>query len=139
MRNIVRFVCMLLLAGIAAVSCGKKTQPLSVNGEWSLVRVESRAATVGDQTVVVYLSFESGGNFELFQKLGEGRFRKFTGSWTLSGDQLSGRYTTGESWASSYTVSSTDGELVLMSNSGGECDYYVKTTIPPDVREYATF
>lgn len=139
MKNIFRLVSALLLAGMAAVSCGTKEKPLSVNGEWSLVRVESRAATIGDQTVVVYLSFESGGNFELFQKLGEGRYKKFTGSWTLSGDQLNGKYTTGEPWASSYTVSATEGELVLLSNSGGECDYYVKTTIPPDVRENARY
>ena len=81
----------------------------------------------------VYLSFAEEGTFELYQMIGQGRFRKFSGSWAYEEGLLTGTYKSGKAWGSSYEVS-VDGEtLTLTASVSGEVDSYKKASIPESV------
>ena len=129
---------------LALVSCGSKNNPekggesggsdtkVNVAGTWELSGVATKVA-VGDVNVSVYLSFE-GSSFTLYQKIGEGRYTRFTGSYNVSSDnKLSGSYDGGSSWGP-YDAALSSGNLVLTSPGGKEVDTYKKiSSIPASV------
>ncbi len=121
---------------VAFAACGgdKDEKPLDITGEWNLVDVQTKSATLGDQTVDVYISFSVDKSFTMYQMIGTGRYRKYSGTWILSGTTLTGKYSDGKQWGSSYEVelSSSDTRLTLTSDSG-EVDTYQKASIPADV------
>ena len=118
----------------ACLSCGKKEKALDITGEWNLVALETRAASIGDQTVDVYISFASSGTFEMYQMLGTGRYRKYSGTWTLTGSTLTGKYSDGTQWGSSYEVGRRSEDMLTLSSASGEIGTYKKSTIPASVR-----
>ena len=121
----------------AAVSCGKKAEkPMDITGEWNLTRVETKATTIGDQSVDVYVSFATDKSFEIYQMLGTGRYRKFSGTWTLTDKTLSGKYSDGSQWGSTYEVEITD-DVMTLSSASGEVSTYKKSTIPASVKSEA--
>lgn len=134
-------IAALLLLCVIATGCPDKPddsdpkEKLDITGEWQLTQLTTKAVQVGDQTVDVYIAFTSAGNFDLYQMLGTGRYRHYTGFWTLIGETLTGSYTGGASWASSYTVSLDQGktQLVLITADGSEVHTYRKQSIPQDV------
>ena len=131
-KNIVLAFAVLL----AFTGCGKKEKPLDITGEWNLTRIETKAATIGDQSVDVYVSFASDNSFEIYQMLGSGRYRKFSGTWTLTNKTLDGKYSDGKPWGSSYEVELTD-DLMILSSSFGEESTYKKSSIPNSVKSEA--
>lgn len=99
---------------------GVKVSASTIAGDWNLTRISTKTATLGDQTIDVYLRLSSGNTFELYQMLGDGRYRYVSGSWSLSGTTLSGTYTDGTAWGSSYGVElSSDGNTMTLTGSGG--------------------
>ena len=122
------------------MSCGggKEEKLLDITGEWNLVNVQTKAATLGGQTVDVYISFSSDKSFTMYQMLGTGRYHKYSGTYILDGTTLSEKYSDGKQWGSAYEVelSSSDTQLTLTSTSG-EVDTYKKTSIPSDVTDAA--
>lgn len=128
----------LLIAG-----CGKeeKRESFDITGEWRLSAVETKAS-IGGETVDVYLAFNADKSFMMYQMIGTGRYRKYSGSWALSGNMLTGKYSDGNSWGTTYEVS-IDGDaltLTVMNDSGSavETDTYRRTQIPADVVSGAT-
>lgn len=137
MMKKIKNIVLALAVMAAAVSCGKKAEkPLDITGEWNLTRVETRATTIGDQSVDVYISFTSTNSFELYQMLGTGRYRKFSGSWTLTEKTLSGKYSDGKLWGSTYEVEITD-DVMTLSSASGEVSTYRKAAIPDSVKSEA--
>ncbi len=128
-------VATLLLAG-----CKKDKEednaPACV-GEWQLSNIAVKSVTYADQKVDVYLNLQEGGSFEVYQMIGQGRFRRYTGTWKLEGTLLSGTYSSKKPWGSSYQVSADGNTLTLTSTTSGEVDTYTKTTIPASVKEEA--
>ena len=129
------------LTALCAVSCKDPVPPEpdlneKIVGEWQLKSIATKA-TLGGQTVEVYLAFETGGTFTLYQMLGQGRYHSYTGKWALADGILTGTYSSGKSWGSTYTVDITDNTLTLTSNIGGEVDTYTKTTIPENIKKEA--
>ena len=64
-------------------------------------------------------------------------FVKFTGTYTVSGDIVSGVYSDGLEWGASYTFSFSDGDNVMtfVSNTPNEeTSVYRREAIPEDVR-----
>ena len=121
----------------AAVSCGKKGEKaLDITGEWNLTRVETKATTIGDQTVDVYVSFASDKSFEIYQMLGTGRYRKFSGTWTLTEKTLDGKYSDGTLWGSSYEVEISE-DVMTLSSASGEVSTYKKSSIPDSIKNEA--
>lgn len=121
----------------AVVSCGKKAEkPLDITGEWNLTRVETKATTIGDQSVDVYVSFASDNTFEIYQMLGTGRYRKFSGTWTLTEKTLDGKYSDGTLWGSTYEVEIAE-DVMTLSSASGEVSTYKKSSIPDSVKSNA--
>lgn len=129
---------MMLLAGCGQKEGSKVPQAI---GEWELTSMQTKSVTVGSVSVSVYVSFAEDGTFALYQTVGEGRPRKYTGTWTQTERVLDGKYSDGKAWGSSYTITedSTDEMLVLQQTmttegtSAVEVDTYKKTTIPESV------
>lgn len=132
-----KFVLWLLLFPLAFVSCNKENtgRALDISGEWQLCGVETKAAEIDGVTIDVYLKFAGGGSFELYQMVGQGRFRYRSGSYSLNGSELSGKYADGTAWSASYEVS-LDGDTLKLSSIGSplvETDSYVRCQIPQSV------
>lgn len=133
-------IAALMLLCLVTTGCPDKPvdQPLNIVGEWQLSQISTKA-TIGGQTVDVYVEFKEGGSFEMYQMLGTGRYRKFTGTWSLLEKVLSGSYSGGGKWASDYNVEMDENRttLTLTSLDGSETDTYRKQAIPADVKENA--
>ena len=125
----------ILAAALVMAACGGKDNPepevkKSVTGCWELSNVTTKA-TVGSVTVNVYVEFKSDKTFVLYQKLGEGRFTVFTGTYKYENDQLLGTYTNSSSWGP-YSATVSDSSLTLTTAGGKEVDTYKKITSIPD-------
>ena len=127
------------VAAALAVACGSKVdKAASVEGEWELVDVEfaTKSAVVGSETVSVYINFDAEGTFAMYQKLGEGRFRNFSGTWSCSNGILNGTYSDGKNWGCPYKVSRDGDALVMVSSPDGKDTYtYRKCTIPDEIKK----
>lgn len=129
-------IAALMLLCLLATGCPEKPveDPLDITGEWQLSQISTKAS-IGGQTVDVYIAFLESGSFELYQLLGTGRYRHYTGSWTLSDKTLSGTYSGGGAWASSYTVEmdASKTTMTLTAADGSETHTYRKQAIPESV------
>ena len=106
------------------------TTKVDVTGSWELIGVETKVS-VGSVNVSVYITFDSGGSFTLYQKIGEGRYSVFTGTYTMSSDnKLSGKYSNNAAWGP-YTAALSGGKLTLTSAGGKEVDTYTKISSIP--------
>lgn len=105
-----------------------------VVGEWVLSSYQTKSISIGSESVDIYLSFGEN-DFELYQKVGTGRYRKYTGTYTLLKGVLSGRYSDGRDWGSSYEATVSGDTMTL--KAGTETSVYRKSSIPPSVKEEA--
>ena len=116
------------------VACGNKPgknelTPSAISGTWELADVVTKA-NVGSVNVSVYITFAAEGTFVLYQKIGEGRYTKFSGTFTLAEQILSGKYSDGKSWGPYHLE--LDGSTLTLSKAGGvEADVYRKTDAVP--------
>lgn len=127
-------VAALLSALVSFSSCKKEENTLDVKGEWELsdVKMSTKSALVGAETVTVYVKFSEDGTFAMYQMVGDGRFVAFSGSWKLAGSTLSGTYADGTSWASAYEVSVEKSTLTMTTEDGLDVFVYKACTIPYD-------
>lgn len=128
-----------VVLSLALVSCGKsnkeENKKLDVSGIWMLTSVSTKSAQIGDVTVSVYIEFTSTGTFTLYQKLGEGRYSAFTGTYTIEKHVLSGNYSDKKAWGP-YDATCED-ETLTLTSANGEVDTYKKIgAIPSDVAGY---
>ena len=126
---------LMMMAMLAVLAGCHKPDPVvpvktDVSGIWELTNVSTKAS-VGSVTVSVYIEFLAGGTFSLYQKIGEGRYTAFTGSWLLGDDDtLSGTYDGGKAWGP-YAASVSGNTLTLVSAGGKEVDTYTKVSSIP--------
>lgn len=117
----------------AAVSCGEKDNGPAVSekivAEWHLVGVSGMTSVPQ-----VYVDFSQDLTFELYQKIGEGRYRKYEGTYTVTGSLVSGQYSDGEKWGSDYQASFEGDNMVLTAQNGSEeaCTYEKKALSDTD-------
>lgn len=133
MRNIALKILGIAIAFLALAACKKdESAAVDVSGQWHLVssdRIDIEASGID-----VYISFTASGRFELYQKIGDGRYRYFSGTYTMDGSRLAGTYSDATAWGSTYTVSVSDGTLVMTAeNSSAEVCTYASEQIPQDV------
>lgn len=133
-------LAILAAAVLMLVGCGghNKENPvkaLDVTGEWVLTSITTRSASIGGTQVAVYINFTAEKTFELYQKIGEGRYTYFKGTYQLSGESLSGTYDNGKAWGSIYTVTVDGDQMTLTPSGGSETDNYRKTSIPQSVKD----
>lgn len=132
MKKIVFFISALMIM----VSCGEK------GGKQPELTLEQKLCTEWHSTAMpldgadIYLSFGEDNTFELYQKIVEGAYRLYRGTWNLEEDMLTGKYNDGEDWAAAYQIS-IDGETLTMTskNDAAEVSVYVKAEIPANVKD----
>lgn len=129
---------MILAVSLIMASCGGEKQPkaLDITGQWELTDItETKSVQIGSEKIEIYIDFKSDNTFALWQKLGEGRHRKYEGTWTLTESVLTGKYSDGKAWGASYEVSIEDGTLVMSEQKAGMQTYiYHSCTIPSSLK-----
>lgn len=131
-----KFLWILAVLSLCLISCKKKDPDKKTNiaGDWQLTRVELKAVDYGGESVDVYLRFDAAKTFSMYQKLGEGRYRVYNGSWSLSKKILSGSYSDGKAWGATYEIALDGNTLTLTSQTDHpEKDTYTRCTIPEEV------
>lgn len=125
--------CVLLLCGCNG---SKSSAPIDITGEWRLTDLTlTKSVQIGNEAVDIYISFNADKSFGLWQFLGAGRYEHFTGSWELSEDSLTGKYSDGSSWGNVYKVSVTDNTLTMTATENSSDIYtYTRTSIPEDIK-----
>ena len=124
---------LILSVALASVSCGqtKKGPEVATHivAEWHLVSVSGMSSAPE-----VYVNFAQDLSFELYQKIGEGRYRKYLGTYTVTESLVSGVYSDGEKWGSDYQASFEGENLVLTAQNGSEevCTYEKKALSETD-------
>lgn len=91
------------------------------------------------EQVDVYLSFTDG-NFEIYQKLGNSRYWIFSGTYTVTGNTVTGKYSDGSSWGSYYESRlENDGSVLVLTalNGSAEESVYNRTPVPDEVKAEA--
>lgn len=84
----------------------------------------------------IYAQFSSEGSFKLYQKIGEGPYLLYSGSWSMEGNVISGKYEDGTDWAASYDVIFSDKFMTWTSrNDAAEESQYERSSIPDEVKE----
>ena len=100
-----------------------------IAGEWHYTTTES-----GVQ-IDVYLGLYADYTFDLYQKIGDGAYRLYRGTWNIEEGILTGKYNDGEPWAASYDAAVQDKTLTLTSkNDAAEVSTYTACEIPEEVR-----
>ena len=125
------FFALVLLA-----SCGK-------NGEDNKPELTLEQQLIGQWHSVsnaleadLYIDFQEGKTFELYQRIGEGAHRLYRGTWNLEGTLLTGKYNDGEDWAAAYQVEMREKQLVLTSNNdAAEKSTFEMAEIPAEVKD----
>lgn len=131
-----KFISNLIFATFVALglaSCTKTDKNLErLSGEWHWQGIEA------DVELDVYVAFQTDNTFELFQKIGEGAFRHYSGTFTFDGKTLTGVYSDKTPWRYSYEVL-LDGDNLTMNYIGEEKSItYVRQSIPFTVRHHYT-
>ena len=134
MKKILYVICAaLLIAG-----CGNKEEKKSLEeqliGDWhsTSLSISDAYAYAGE----VYIGFNADKTFALYQKIGEGAFRLYRGTWNLDGNTLAGKYNDGENWATQYRIS-IDGKTLTMKYTHNDSEVtavYTSAVIPTEVK-----
>ncbi len=131
-----RYILLILTLSLCLSGCRKeKGVSLDITGIWHIEDIGqlTRAASIGNQEIDVYVEFTSGGTFCLYQMLGAGSFRSYAGTWTLAGTTLNGVYSDGTAWGSSYDVT-VDGNTMTMTSKGEVYTYSRADRLPDGIR-----
>ena len=87
----------------------------------------------------IYIEFDQAKTFELYQRIGEGAYRLYRGTWNLEGDLLTGKYNDGEDWAAAYKVSIEGDALTMTSNNdAAETSVFIRSEIASEVKDKCT-
>lgn len=122
---------MLAVAAVLAFASCVKSEDAVVKelaGDWYYETVEA------DTPVQVYVSFAKDMTFELYQKVGEGAFRKYSGTYTFDGTLLDGVYSDKAPWKEAKTVTIDGDSLTAVGVKTGEAITYVRKLVPATVR-----
>lgn len=132
-----RLIYAMVLALAVMTSCKKEgpEKPVTLSDmichEWESTELPAETK--------IYLAFTADGKFEMYQKFTADNYTKYTGTWKIEGTVLSGTYSNGSAWASSYDVT-IDEETLTMVSKSEEADetIYKVCTIPSVIKETAS-
>lgn len=120
-------------------SCGEKELPIPerIQGDWFC-----ESTSLNSTKVSVYVTFTQD-SFTLFQKIGEGAYRVYQGTYTLDTDAsgayiLTGQYNDGTPWGAQYILESTSNDVLTLTAEGITETYTrIAGGIPQEVRNSA--
>lgn len=105
----------------------------SVVGNWHLSSWDGESQTDFD----VYMELNEDTSFNLYQKVETSTYKRYSGTFSADNGVLSGTYSDGIQWGSSYSYEvSADGETLTMTSDSGNGIVSVYTRIdliPEDV------
>lgn len=133
MKKIISMLAM-AIAIFTVSSCKEKEEPLNVVGTWGLTNIETKAANLGGTSIDVYIVFNADNTFKLYQMIGQGPFNTFSGTYTLTGDVLDGKYSDGRAWGSAYEVSQDKATSTLTLSSAAEIYTYKAASLPSNLQ-----
>jgi hypothetical protein len=126
-RKLIKLFSVAAAVLMTACTTGKEEKAIDITGTWDLIGIEvTKAAQLGDETVSVEITFNADKTFSITQTLGGGRAEEFAGSWQLAGNVLTGKYSNGKAWGSSYEVSVENSTLTMIPESKEEIYSYRK-------------
>lgn len=130
------YFLMAALCAFVLVGCDKEKDTPKVDNAAKVVG-EWHCAPEG-MNVDVYVAFDAAGTFDEYQRIGDGRYRHYAGTWSVEKSTLSGVYADGAEWGGTYTLS-FEGETMTLTanNDSAEAIVYTKTTIPAEVKDEA--
>ena len=118
MKKIFMFAAVLLASVVALSSCGsgESVSPkASIVGCWQLQWSDANLDYVD-----VYAEFNEDMTFNLYQKLQSPSYKHYKGSYLIADGVLSGEYSDGKSWGSSYNIAIEDGVMTLTSTTNSD-------------------
>lgn len=118
-------ILILVLSAMLMMGC-KKEKPvvLDITGTWELMDITTKAAQIGEEAIEVEITFNADKTFSLSQMLGQGRPVNYAGTWLLEGTKLSGKYSDGKSWGTTYQVV-VEGSVLTMTPEKTGAESYV--------------
>lgn len=133
---------------LALTSCEKTPDvdgPAPIPGDLGAIVDEWALSTWSNAEVAfnVYIDFNDDGTFSMYQQIYSLDYVLFEGTYSLSGDVLTGKYSDGQAWACGYKVDiagQSDGSKVMTfwSQDGNNISsVYSNTTIPEDIKAEA--
>ena len=137
-----------LLIGLTT-SCGEKVSALDsgIVAQWQLSEMTRYDA---ENLPEVFIEFTADKNFVIYQKLGDvPRFRKYDGTYSISGSILTGEYSDKEKWGSAYRVSlEAEGTVLVLTavtldketgavTAEGEVCKYIKASLSDEEKAAA--
>ena len=126
-RKLIKLFSVAAAVLMTACTTGKEEKAIDITGTWDLIGIEvTKAAQLGDETVSVEITFNADKTFSITQTLGGGRAEEFAGSWQLAGNVLTGKYSNGKAWGSSYEESVENSTLTMIPESKEEIYSYRK-------------
>lgn len=126
-RKLIKLFSVAAAVLMTACTTGKEEKAIDITGTWDLIGIEvTKAAQLGDETVSVEITFNADKTFSITQTLGGGRAEEFAGSWQLAGNVLTGKYSNGKAWGSSYEISVENSTLTMIPESKEEIYSYRK-------------
>ena len=134
MKTIVNKILLVAAAVLVLASCTKSEEAAlkKIAGDWYYETVESEVP------VQVYASFAKDRTFQLFQKVGDGAFRRHIGTYTFDGTLLDGVYSDKTEWKEAKTVTIDGDVLTAVGVKTGETITYVRKLVPATVRYHYT-
>lgn len=133
-----KIINILLVAALicAAGSCKKAPDTTTaIVAEWHLVEMTGVDPAGLPQ---VYIDFKADFTFEMYQKVGEGRFRRYDGTYAVAETHVTGKYSDGEDWGSGYTAAFEEGHMTLTADNGsGEVCRYEKASLDQSEKDSA--
>lgn len=101
-----------------------KNAPIDIIGTWELMDIKTKSVQIGEETVEVKMTFKADNTFTLEQKLGDGRFQPYSGTWQLTENKLTGKYSDGKAWGAGYEVS-REGDVLTMTPDIADAESYI--------------
>lgn len=136
MKNILKYMAIAAMTLTAVLSCKKNGPEFPegsgpVAGQWHMIQWSSISSDRAD----VYVSFGEDGTFDLYQRVYTPYYEHYEGTYTQDGGQVTGTYSDGTPWSSSYTASFSNDrtEMTLTPDDGSGDVVYEAADIPEDV------
>ena len=132
MKTIINKILLVASAVLVFASCTKSEEAAvkKIAGDWYYETTES------DTPIQVYVSLSKDMTFELYQKIGEGAFRRRTGTYTYDGTIIDGVYSDKTAWKDAKSVTVDGDVLVMVGVETGETVSYVRKLGPATVRHH---
>ena len=132
MKTIINKILLVAAAVLVFASCTKSEEAAvkKIAGDWYYETTES------DTPIQVYVSLSKDMTFELYQKIGEGAFRRRTGTYTYDGTIIDGVYSDKTAWKEAKSVTVDGDVLVMVGVETGETVSYVRRLVPATVRHH---